>query len=396
MKKILLPLILILSFALNAQTVLRDKKYDFATATFPVSINLASNNGVYFFYGTKSLAGNIAVTVTGTPVDGMECTIIYDGSALTLNGHTVTVMGCTLTATQAKLKLVIISIYRTSVWDTRVFVDAKNVYWIGNIDLDTVSVVDNQTMKATGAGGIAIKPGGITNTYINSAAGIVFTKMAALSGHKVPILNGSGYLIASAIDTAKLYYLLNVSSDIQNQFNSKTGYADTVSLIESKHHAAATYNPLITAGTIYQYRRGDNTWQTLPLPVDTSSLASKDFVLNRTALMTGGGGTYTQSSSTTVVLTSAATDYYTFNVTSGNISVTLPSAADFPKGKTISIMKVGTSSTDTIKIAAYSGEGIRSYTSLSSPNFNMTGTVGQTIRLASNGTDSWTIIALGN
>ena len=48
------------------------KKVNIATASFPVALNLKSAVNRYKFYGTKTLSGNLAITASGTPSDGME------------------------------------------------------------------------------------------------------------------------------------------------------------------------------------------------------------------------------------------------------------------------------------------------------------------------------------
>ncbi len=60
----------------------------------------------------------------------------------------------------------------------------------------------------------------ILNADINATAGIVFTKMAALTASRVPVLDGSGFITASAVTATTLGYL-DATSSIQTQLDAK-------------------------------------------------------------------------------------------------------------------------------------------------------------------------------
>lgn len=69
----------------------------------------------------------------------------------------------------------------------------------------------------------------IVNADINAAAAIVFTKMAALTASRAPVLNASGFIEASSVTAAELGYLSGVSSAIQTQLDGKVSDAgDTI------------------------------------------------------------------------------------------------------------------------------------------------------------------------
>src|SRR5512133_702504 len=176
------------------------KYYNLATASSPVNLNLASDAYAYFFSGTVSLAGGFTVSTTGTPVDGMSIVIWWDGTSVTLNGNTVTIMGVTLDARQAVRKLLAISMYHGSAgaWKTRFFLDGSSSAWITGGDIGTTAY-DGSTIN-NGASGLEVKTGGLTNTQLNASANIALSKLAALTASRLAITDGSGVL--SAADTA--------------------------------------------------------------------------------------------------------------------------------------------------------------------------------------------------
>jgi hypothetical protein len=70
-------------------------------------------------------------------------------------------------------------------------------------------------------GGGAIGGGEIENAHIASDAAIGVSKLEALTASRVPVLGSGGFLEASAITTAKLNFLSNVTSDLQTQLDAK-------------------------------------------------------------------------------------------------------------------------------------------------------------------------------
>ncbi len=67
--------------------------------------------------------------------------------------------------------------------------------------------VDNSTIDISG-NAIEVKSGGITNTQVNAAAAIAFSKMAAMNNNRVPVTDGSGKIVD------------NTSSDVELVSNS--------------------------------------------------------------------------------------------------------------------------------------------------------------------------------
>ncbi len=80
-------------------------------------------------------------------------------------------------------------------------------------------------INGTTTGGLTIKSDVITNTMVNSAAGIELTKLAALTADRVTQTNASGFIEASAVTNVELGHLSGVTSAIQTQLDSKTNLA---------------------------------------------------------------------------------------------------------------------------------------------------------------------------
>jgi hypothetical protein len=232
--------------------ILINKKYNFATASFPVSLDLTSDVQDYYFSGTLVLAGNLVVQTTGTPVDGMRIWIYYDGTGLTLGGNSVTVIGKLLTAKQAVSRLIIFSTYVTAAWVTRVFVDNSQTAWVTKGDLDP-DIVDDVTVENDPANGLQLKALGITNAKVNDAAAIALSKLAALTASRLAITDGSGFLSAADVATypslAELAFLKGVTSAIQTQLGTKTTSGAIVNA-DINAAAAIVYSKLLLTGSI--------------------------------------------------------------------------------------------------------------------------------------------------
>jgi len=76
--------------------------------------------------------------------------------------------------------------------------------------------VDNSTIDISG-NAIRVKPLGIADAQIATAAAIAFSKMAALTANRVLESNGSGVVSASSVTNTELGYLSGVTSSVQTQ-----------------------------------------------------------------------------------------------------------------------------------------------------------------------------------
>lgn len=87
--------------------------------------------------------------------------------------------------------------------------------------------IDGSTLSKT-ASGLKVAALGVTNSEIATAAGIAFSKMAALTANKALASNGAGVVIATTVTDTELGYLSGVTSSIQTQINSlSSGGANT-------------------------------------------------------------------------------------------------------------------------------------------------------------------------
>jgi len=230
------------------------KSYSFATDASPVSLDLASDVNFYAISGTKTLSGSYQITVTGTPTDGMQVWIDYNGTALTLSGNHVTVMGQLLTDAQAVLKLIIVSTYQTSAWATRVLVDVSQLKTVKTEDLSD-DIVDDATIEIDSTNGLQLKDLGISNAKIGTSAAIAVSKLAALTASEMVITGAGGFLASAPVATypslTELTYLKGVTSAIQTQITSKiTAGAAAIVNADINAAAAIAYSKLALTGSI--------------------------------------------------------------------------------------------------------------------------------------------------
>jgi hypothetical protein len=117
-------------------------------------------------------------------------------------------------------------------------------------DLTSVVPTGDVTVTAGGVWAIGankvldamVNTGALLNRAINAAAGIVFTKMVALTASMIPQLNASGFIESSGISSAKLPYIdvtpgtLTVSKAV---VVGATGKIDTLDIIAPKINGVA-------------------------------------------------------------------------------------------------------------------------------------------------------------
>lgn len=76
-------------------------------------------------------------------------------------------------------------------------------------------------ISASVAGGLEIKSDVVTNSMINSAAGIEFSKLETLAINRALVTGGTGVLEVSAVTSTELGHLSGVTSGIQTQLDNK-------------------------------------------------------------------------------------------------------------------------------------------------------------------------------
>lgn len=81
------------------------------------------------------------------------------------------------------------------------------------------------TASGPGSAASTIANGAITNAKVASGAAIAVNKLAALTAARAVVLDGSGFLSASAVTSTELGYLSGVTSALQTQIDSKVSKA---------------------------------------------------------------------------------------------------------------------------------------------------------------------------
>jgi hypothetical protein len=431
--RFLLSLLLVLSLTAQSQ-ILRNKKYDLATAGSSISINLASDVQMIFVSGTKTLSAPYSIGVTGTPIDGKTILLFYDGTSLTTSGNAVTLLGVTLGDKQATSKLVALSIYKTSSWVTRIFNDVTNTEWIQYTDFGSTAYDDSTIHVA--ASGLRVKPSGITNTHIGASAAIAksklalthaidsgdisltakipFSKMLPLTATKVPYIGADGFLAASAVTPTELGYLSGVTSAIQTQLGTKTTSGAIVNA-DISGSAAIAYSKLNLAGTLVNAdiatacslawaKMYPLTASRVPYINSSGVIAASSVTDTELGYLSGvtsavqtqinnarSSRTYTKTSTTPLVLNSSATDSYLITVSTTPIVVTLPAAADFDQYHIIEFTRLGTVADSSVTIIAAGGDAIEgvSGSDVSSYILSKATAGGAGVSFISNGVDAW-------
>ncbi len=255
-----------------------NKQYVLTNASSTITLKLASDVGVYYFSGTCTLGSNINVNTSGTAIEGMACLVIFN-TALTLSGRTVTVLGQLIPDS-----LSIVGFYAICVWENA----AWHVLYAKNTSAGTgggIGVDANGDLK--------VNAGTITNAMVDAAAGIVFSKLAALTVSRMLVSDGSGVIIPA--DTAtlpsltELAYVKGLTSALQTQLTARPASG---AIVNADINAAAqiAYSKLVLTGAILATDlAGSVTYAKLILTnsiVNADIYASAAIALTKLAAMT--------------------------------------------------------------------------------------------------------------
>lgn len=218
-----------------------NKQYVITNSTGTVTLKLASDVGIYYFSGSATLGSNININTSGTAVEGQTCLVVFNTS-LVLGSFTVTVLGVTMPSDVAS------SVVTGGFWAFCIYSNAGwHVIYVKN----TASTGGGIGIDANGS--LKVNADTITNAMINSAAGIVFSKLAALTASRMLVSDGSGVIIPA--DTAtlpsltELAFVKGVTSALQTQLTAK---AVKGSIVNADIDAAAAiiYTKLLLTGAI--------------------------------------------------------------------------------------------------------------------------------------------------
>lgn len=170
------------------------------------SLNVNYNINLYHITSGSAvtLSTNWSISASGTPVAGLTYKFYYDAVA-TIGSNDISFFGTDLTAEQALKKLVVTASYLNSTWQVAVVPDLSEDNGSGMITGTQVDLTNS-----------------VVNADINSGAVIDFDKMEVLTANKVPVLDVSGFVVASGTGSTELGYISTLSSDAQTQINTKT------------------------------------------------------------------------------------------------------------------------------------------------------------------------------
>lgn len=326
------------------------KKINVATASFPVTINLDSATRRYKLYGSLSgISSDKTITYSGTPVEGMTVEFDYSCTVTTDGNHTIILFGVSLPQTLLQHKMKLYCEYTNAAWQVYMLVSmealtasAGGVVIVGNTGFTTLApgtagkvIVDSGTAFAAvalsgdvtvdGSGVMAIgadkvtatmvKDGDLANTHINAAAGIVFTKMAALTASRAPVLNASGFIEASSVTATELGKLAGLTADTA-ELNKLDGLtADTAELNKLDGVTASTAEINYLVGV---------------------TGAIQDQIDSGIAKLS-----YTEISADTTATASTLKSVYIIDTTGGAVDLTLPDGATLTVGTQVRIVQIG-------------------------------------------------------
>jgi hypothetical protein len=173
-----------------------------------VSLASLSANDVLVYTGAAwSNASTLAgLTLTSPTLNSPVLNTAVSGSAVSTDS-TLTANSTTILPTQSAVKGYV---------DTQVATkDALSE--LGDVDVAT-GLGANDVLTYNGTKWTNTN---IVNANVDASAAIDFSKMAALTASKVPVINSSSTIVASSVSDTELGYLSGVTSGVQSQLNGK-------------------------------------------------------------------------------------------------------------------------------------------------------------------------------
>ena len=242
--KILILLLAILAISAFSQESAKVKTLTITAGTPAAgwgSLSVDYNINTYYVTSAApvTLSTNWTISALGSVYTGLTYNFFYDAD-VTLSGNTISFFGESLTILQSDKKLIVTAIYLASAWKVSIVPDLSS----GN-----GLVVEGNQLNI---------PLYVDNSMVDATAGIVFSKMAAITASRVPVMDASGFIVPSNVTATEFTYMENVSSDIQAQIDTKP-----------------------TSGTI------DNSDITAAAAIDFSKMAA--LTASRAAVLDGSG-----------------------------------------------------------------------------------------------------------
>lgn len=151
-----------------AKTILTKAVALTAGTVSPYYIKLDSDTLFYSFTGTFAMSGNLTITHSGTPVEGMVVVCFFSG-AITTGGNTLSVMGTSINDKVALQKFVVLSVYSGAAWKTRVFLNFGDSGILTKTMISS-EVYDDTTIEMNASVGLRVKDAGISAAKIATDA----------------------------------------------------------------------------------------------------------------------------------------------------------------------------------------------------------------------------------
>ena len=206
----------------------------YAEATLDLATLVGNLTERVYLTGALALSSNLTITYTGI-VKG-HALDIYSTASIVTGAYSYTVLGRVIPKASA-----------TKRWIGRMLANGINTpqFYLAS-DTSEIGWMNIEQIDLTGA---------LTDAMVKADAAIAFSKMAALTADKVPVIGEDGKITASAIGKDKLTFL-DVTSSIQEQLNAKldagarslsnTSIADDAAITLSKLAAVTTERVMVS------------------------------------------------------------------------------------------------------------------------------------------------------
>lgn len=328
------------------------KKVNLATATSPYTVQMASDVEVLTFYNDKTLAANFAIQASGTPATDCTVSMIFTGS-ITTGVNTFSIFGVTLNPDVVKEPFFAMCFYTNADWTV--------IYG----RLRGASYVTGGGLSEGTNGGLQIASNVITNTMVNSAAGIIYSKLvltnsivntdiapaAALAYSK---LNLAGAILNADLAGSITYAKLAITGGIVNAdisaaaviAHNKMAALTASKLLQSDGSGVVSVVDTATAPTITELNYVKGVTSALQTQVDAKTsktyVDAADTVLtNAIAAINPSVKTSTTVTGTTVLTSATIKNNILCNTGGGGFTTTLPLISTLTDGYEVTMSCVG-------------------------------------------------------
>lgn len=328
------------------------KLFNLAALTSPQSIVLASNVQTYTFYGNLTLSAPFAIQATGTPVEGMECFMVFTG-AVTPASNAFSIFGTAINPQVIVNPWLAWCKYTNSAWII--------VYWnFASKGADGIGIVVDTN------GNYGIKPLGIVASMINADAAIPVSALASLTASQIAAFDGSGFLQSLAVDTypslVELAFVKGLTDAAQTQLTAITGAAVTLA-------GRVTVNE----GDITSLKASRTTDEGNISTLQGQMTTAQGDVSTLQGQMTGalaGTKTYTTISGNTTLTSATIKQNIRIDASAGAVDLTLPLANTLPVGYEVHIRVFGA---NVVRLLCQGSDNIVSLANVSAANYTITG-----------------------